>query len=200
MDFVRVGQRLADGRRVCEVRYYVGAVREDLARVREQRRFLRALREQGVEVFLGRIQRNRMSAQAAAERAGLRSAFAGREDEVPPDLWETLRAYWNSTPTQYKEKGVDTRISVDLVDLAYRDDYEVAYLLSADGDFVPAVAVARRLGKTVFAASPGSGNELKKAVNGYLKLSPAWFDGLYLRGGRRRSAEAGPTGGDTPVS
>ena len=175
-----VAERLVQGRELREVRFYIGAVGEDLARIREQQRFLKSLREQGVVVFLGRIQRSRMSRQAREERRLLRHAFAGREHEVPRDLFKTLRNYWNSTPPQYREKGVDTRMSVDIVDLAYRDEYGAAYLISGDADFVPAVEIARRLGKTVVAASPRPGYELTKAVHHYLRLTPDWFDGLYL--------------------
>ena len=99
---------------------------------------------------------------------------------MPTDLLDTLRAYWGSAPPEYREKGVDTRISVEVVDLAHRDEYDAAYLLSADADFVPAVEVARRLGKTVVAASPRPGYGLTRAVHKYLKLTPDWFDGLCL--------------------
>lgn len=180
LDHWKVAERLVGGRELREVRFYIGAVGEDLSRIREQQRFLDSLREQGVVVFLGRVQRSRMSPQAREERRRLRSAFTGREHEVPRDLFETLKDYWNSAPPQYREKGVDTRMSVDLVDLAHRDEYEAAYLLSGDADFVPAVEVARRLGKTVFAASPRPGYELTRAVHAYLKVSRGWFDGLYL--------------------
>lgn len=179
LDHRKVAERLARGRKLREVRFYVGAVHEDLSRFQAQQRFLASLDEQGVVVFLGRIQRERMSPQARDERARLRHAFAGREQEVPQDLFETLRTYWNSAPPVFREKGVDTRLSVDLVDLAHRDEYDAAYLLSADADFVPAVEVARRLGKTVVAASPRPGYGLTRAVDKYLKLTPDWFDGLY---------------------
>ncbi len=179
LDYRGLAERLVGGRQLRGVRYYIGAVGEDLARIREQQRFLDFLREQGVVVLLGRIQRSRMSRQASEERGRLRRAFAGREHEVPRDLLETLRAYWNSAPSEYREKGVDTRLSVDLVDLTHRDEYDAAYLLSADADFVPAVEVAHRLGKTVFAASPRPGYGLTKAVDKYLKLTRDWFDGLY---------------------
>lgn len=176
----KVAAKLVQSGEPRQIRYYVGAVRNDLSRIREQRRFLDSLRDQGVIVFLGKIQRNPMSQRAAEERARLHRAFTGREQEVPPDLLDTLRAYWNSAPPEYREKGVDTRISVDLVDLAHRDEYDAAYLLSADADFVPAVQVARRLGKTVFVASPRPGYELTKAVQHYLRVTRDWFDGLYL--------------------
>lgn len=179
LDYRSVAEKLVRGRQLREVRYYIGAVGEDLARVRQQQRFLDSLREQGVVVLLGRIQRSRMSREAGEERRLLRQAFEGREHEVPRDLFETLRTYWNSAPPQYREKGVDTRLSVDLVDLAHRDEYDAAYLLSGDADFVPAVEIARRLGKTVIAASPRGGYELTRAVNTLLKLTRDWFDGLY---------------------
>ena len=180
LDHRKMAERLVQGRELRQVRYYIGAVGENPSRVRQQRRFLDSLREQGVVVFLGKIQRNRMSRQAAEERTRLRQAFAGREPEVPRDLLETLRAYWNSAPPEYREKGVDTRMSVDLVDLAHRDEYDAAYLLSADSDFVPSVEIARRLGKTVFAASPRPGYDLTKVTHRYLRVSGGWFDGLYL--------------------
>lgn len=179
LDHRRVAEKLVRNRELREVRYYVGAVRDDLARIREQRRFLDSLRDQGIVVFLGKIQRNPMSRRAAEEREQLRRAFTGREHEMPPDLLDTLSAYWDSAPPEYREKGVDTQISVEVVDLAHRDEYDAAYLLSADADFVPAVEVARRLGKTVVAASPRPGYGLTRAVDKYLKLTPDWFDGLY---------------------
>ncbi len=37
------------------------------------------------------------------------------------------------------EKQVDVAIAVDLVTMAFRDQYDVAYFLSADADFVSAV-------------------------------------------------------------
>ena len=180
LDHRRVAEKLVRGRELREIRFYIGAVGEDLSRIREQRRFLDSLRDQGVAVCLGRIQRLPMSPLAREERRRLRNAFAGREQEVPPDLLETLRAYWTSAPSEYREKGVDTRITGDLVDLAHRDEYDAAYLLSADSDFVPAVEIVHRLGKIVFVANPRPGNDLTKVVHRYLKVSRGWFDGLYL--------------------
>ena len=48
-------------------------------------------------------------------------------------------------------------IAVDMVVKAMEDEFDVAYLLSADGDFVPAVETVRKMGKKVFAASPVKG-------------------------------------------
>ena len=38
-----------------------------------------------------------------------------------------------------EEKGVDVRIAIDLIKLAWADDYDTAVLVSADKDFIPLV-------------------------------------------------------------
>lgn len=75
---------------------------------------------------------------------------------------------------------MDTAITADLVDLAHRDEYDVAYLLSADSDFIPAVRIVLRLGKTVFGVSARRSRELGQAVTKYIPVRSDWFEGLYL--------------------
>jgi uncharacterized LabA/DUF88 family protein len=41
------------------------------------------------------------------------------------------------------EKRTDVNIGVQLVRDAYRNDYDVAYIVSGDGDFIPAIMVAK---------------------------------------------------------
>lgn len=57
-------------------------------------------------------------------------------------------AQWES------EKGIDASLTVHLFDTM--DSWDVAYLLSGDADFVPAVASLRRRGKIVIGAGFGS--------------------------------------------
>ena len=180
LHYPAVARKLACDRSVCAVRYYVGRVATPIATAAAQGRFLETLRQQGVRVSLGRMQRNPMSRRAAEDRSRLARACAGREHEIPPDLMQTIDAFCHSRPSEYREKQVDTRIAVDLVDLAHRDRYDVAYLLSADADFIPAVEVVRRLGKEVFAVATFRGDELKEAVTGFVKVSVDWFEGLYV--------------------
>lgn len=59
--------------------------------------------------------------------------------------------------------------------MAFRHEYETAYLLSADGDFTPAVTAVRGLGKKVFAVSLGPGAKLAGAVDSYIRLRREWF-------------------------
>ena len=73
---------------------------------------------------------------------------------------------------------MDVSIAVDMVRMAYEDKYDVAYLLSADGDFVPVVEAVRLRRKIVFAASPVVGYELKKTADAFILLKNKWFFGL----------------------
>ena len=71
-----------------------------------------------------------------------------------------------------------------MVSAAMKDGFDVAYLISADGDFIPAVEMVREAGKKVFAATPASGYELKKAVNHFICLKPQWFSDDIILGSR----------------
>lgn len=48
-----------------------------------------------------------------------------------------------------EEKGVDIKIAVDMLDMAWRNVYDVAVLVSDDTDFIPAIETISSLGKKV---------------------------------------------------
>ena len=53
--------------------------------------------------------------------------------------------------TGYKQKGIDTLISIDMLSKAYENHYDVAFLLAGDRDFEPVVkAVKDDAGKNVY--------------------------------------------------
>ena len=56
---------------------------------------------------------------------------------TPDDLWT------------YVEKGIDVKISVDMITLALKDVYDTAILVSGDGDFVPVINQLKELRKSV---------------------------------------------------
>lgn len=60
----------------------------------------------------------------------------------------------------YVIKGDDIHIAVDMVKGAYEDAYDIAILVSGDGDFVPAVNAIQEKGKS--------------AENAYFKKSLSW--------------------------
>lgn len=50
---------------------------------------------------------------------------------------------------EFAVKGDDIHLATDMLSLAYEDIYDVAILVSGDGDFVPAVWKVQKLGKKV---------------------------------------------------
>lgn len=59
------------------------------------------------------------------------------------------KGYLNDAGDKPVEKLVDVMLALDLALGAARDEYDVAALISADGDFAPAVDEARSAGKEV---------------------------------------------------
>jgi len=51
------------------------------------------------------------------------------------------------------EKGVDVKLAVDLIVNAYKDNYDVAVLISNDADFIPSIEEVKKLGKQVYNVS-----------------------------------------------
>ena len=77
------------------------------------------------------------------------------------------------------EKAVDVMLAVDLVTMAERDEFDAAYILSADGDYSPAVEAATALGKTIYACSPTPGAALASVAKAFIRLRADWFGDCY---------------------
>ncbi len=73
------------------------------------------------------------------------------------------------------EKGVDTRLSIDMVRFAANNSFDTAILLSGDEDFVPAIQAVNDMGKQAWCATWS--NELSP------KLRTACFGHINLRRG-----------------
>jgi len=78
-----------------------------------------------------------------------------------PKVFSVREALWNLgfQPKVFKKirrdekaKGVDIRLTTDLLVGAYRDIYDVAVLITGDGDYVPLVEEVKGLGKLVYVA------------------------------------------------
>ena len=81
------------------------------------------------------------------------------------------------------EKGVDMRIGVDLVSHASADLYDVAILVSGDGDYEYAVQAAKNRGKHIEVACFRSSRSdaLLQASDYMHELTTLFFDGLFVR-------------------
>ena len=86
---------------------------------------------------------------------------------------------------QVREKGVDTIVTTTLLSGVLRDTYDVAILVSADGDFASAIDEVRAHKKEVFVAFFGdaSSYHLRQSANGFRDLSALDYDDLRLRHG-----------------
>lgn len=71
----------------------------------------------------------------------------------------------------YGEKGVDTRLAIDMVKFAWEDAYDVAVLVSADRDFKPVIELLNAKGKQIIhGAFPPNGMVLTNACWGRIDI------------------------------
>lgn len=74
-------------------------------------------------------------------------------------------------------KGVDIKMTVDILTNIYHDNLDIVYLMSGDGDYVPIIEEAQRWGKLVYLAafSNGLNKKLKNIVDKFIDLDKIYF-------------------------
>ena len=178
-----ISQKLVQDRMWVETRYYVGRVPQvDNPRLyADQRRFVSQVESEDgrISVHFGRLEQRPVKDTSAIR---LRRYLADLNIQIPRRIYRGLYEIANedSGATTWVEKAVDVMLAIDVVVMAERDQYDTAYILSADGDFTPAVDAARACGKHVIAASPARGAKLAASVNTYIRLQSDWFSDCYL--------------------
>ncbi len=182
LDYKKISEKLLGPRNWIGTRYYIGRVdsRQGATVYADQRRFIDALEKTDprITVHLGRIEPRVVESEAASE---LLQYVHGLKMKIDTRVFTELVALAkrHEQALVWVEKAVDVQLAVDMVVMADRDEYDAAYLLSADGVFTGAVEHVRTLGKKVYAACPGHGAQLARAVNSFIHLSTGWFDGCY---------------------
>ena len=160
------------------MRYYVGQVNqaEEAKQYADQRRFISKLEasDARITVRLGRLETRYVNSSAASELLGYLGSLKTRIDTTVYKDLIGLGQRHQRFPVKI-EKAVDVMLAVEMVVQAERGEYDCAYLLSADGDFTPAVEAVRGLGKKVYIGSPAYGACLAAAANAYIRLDSAWF-------------------------
>lgn len=136
-DYRRFADNLTASDEVTDIRYYIGAVKQQAGDDKEkskklysdQQKFIAKLQQQNIEIILGQLIQH-------------------------PDR-------------SFHEKGVDVKIAVEMIRYAREDKCDVLYLLSSDTDLVPAVEEVQSLGKkVVYVGAPhGQSFGLTKASN-----------------------------------
>ncbi len=81
----------------------------------------------------------------------------------------------------YLQKGVDTLIATDLVAMAFLNHYDVAVLVSGDGDLAPAVDAVKAAGKQIIVATfPRSrSTAVAKSCDQQVTLSSSFMSDCY---------------------
>ena len=182
LDYAKISSKLVGPRDWLGTRYYIGRLSQsgNSRLYADQRRFLSLLEntDPRISTHLGRIELRKYEENAARE---LHAYLGSLRTRIDPRIFKDLMsiAKKHRRGFVHVEKAVDVMLAVDMVTMAVKDEYDTAYLLSADGDYTPAVESAREEGKNVFAASPGFGRKLAGVVNSYIRLTPDWFDDCY---------------------
>lgn len=178
LNYAKVSLKIVGARDWIGTRYYTGQVQQkgDTTLYAKQRKYMAWLeaRDSRISVHYGRLEERHETNEFAKE---VRRYLGTLPVRIDPAVYRDLvtMAKQHETTSFMVEKAVDVMLAVDLVRLAVRDKYDVAYILSADGDYTPAVEAAKEVGKKVFAASINPGAELAKVVYRSIPLKPNWF-------------------------
>jgi len=180
LDYAKISKKLVGAREWVQTRYYIGALDQEWNphAYKEQRRFLDRLTrtDSRIAVALGRLEPRREVNPLAREIRTLLAARAAPLDVSLAMELDRLVAKHEQLVV-LREKAVDIMLAVDLMRL--RGSYDTAYLLSADGDFTPALEAVAAEGADVFAASPDVSYALRQVVRTFIHLRPAWFADCY---------------------
>ncbi len=183
LDYGMISLKLLGPRAWTETRYYIGRVPQtgNPQLYADQRRFTAFLQsaDSRISVHFGRLEPRLNENAAASELQRYLASLPTRIDAgLYRDLSDIVRRH-RKTHVMV-EKAVDVMLAVDLVVMAERNLFDAAYLLSADGDFTPAVQAVQAHGKKVYVVSPASGAQLAAVANSFIKLKREWFDDCYL--------------------
>lgn len=183
LSYAKMSLKLLGPREWIGTRYYIGALDQNwnATDYANQRRFLSLIQNDDprITVHLGRLER-RPQANPLAD------ALLNLLDDPALPVSSKLRAQLRALARGHakvetlKEKAVDIMLALDMVEMARTGGYDAAYLLSADGDFTPAVQIARHQhGRKVYCASPGFSSALQGVANAFINLDKEWFADCY---------------------
>ncbi|MCY4281607.1 MAG: NYN domain-containing protein [Gammaproteobacteria bacterium] len=183
LDYAQFSRKLVINREWLETRYYIGRVKQegDTTRYQKQQKFLHQLKTfDKVNYFLGRVERREMKGASKKLNKWL-NALPNRPDvSISPKIVEELRRVASIDSVTWVEKAVDVMIATDMVSMAHENKYDIAYLLSADGDFTHAIKKVRDAGCKILVASPVPGYQISKAADSFIRLDRKFFHGCWL--------------------
>jgi len=113
------------------------------------------------------------------KRINTLKGVTARDVNIPGEQREPLvyickKCNYEGKAEAVSEKGVDSTLTVHLFDTM--DSWNVAFLLSGDADFVPAVASLRRRGKTIIGGGfPDASTALVRECYDYVNLNETFL-------------------------
>ena len=175
------------GYRLGKVFFYEGKHRpgfRDENELASEARYHDALRSRSIVVRLGRL-----NEAPVVVKGPLKSALLELERSlgIPglPDLVAARLAHMQNRNPMVRQKGVDTLIVLDLIDLASSHDQHISVLMSGDQDLAPAVEKVHEMGGRVLLLkaprATGIGQDLRRAVSGSVVLGDTLFATTYRR-------------------
>lgn len=182
VDYRKICTKLAQGRSLVYIGYYVGRLNTEAPGYGQQRAFFHRLEQQSIHIVPGRIEKRPIKNAISDKVDNLLMWLTNNvKSQLALPLYNILRQQVSNLVLGdvWVEKAVDVHLAVDIISKAHMNEYDIVYLLSADGDYTPAVQEVKQFGKTVFAVSPAHGNELSKVVDTYIKLKVDWFHDCY---------------------
>jgi hypothetical protein len=172
----------------------------------DQRSFVGKLQstDSRISIHFGRIEPRPAENDAAGELQRYLHAMTVRIDSgVFRDLVAIASKYKNIA---WVEKAVDVQIAIDMVVMAARDEYDAAYLLSADGDFTGVVEFVRGLGRrftlrALVTVRSSRKQQIRSSVSPPLGSTIVTIDDLKLRPApSRASLQPRDFGTETPLA
>lgn len=178
-----------DSAQLLRAYWYDGAYEPNHKMAAAQRRYLDAIAlTPGVQLRLGNISETRSKLQRPILKAiDATAASVGIE---PSDLRSAFTMHWKFSPER-RQKGVDTRIVLDLVRLARSQVCRTAILVAGDRDLAEAVRTAQDDGCRVVVATPQIGDvakELKQLADVVIEIDKPTMRTLVRSGGATASA------------
>ncbi len=152
IDYAFLKERLAGDRKLVSARYF-GSYKSEPTE--EDERLQGAIREAGFELVMRRLKADLFMKKLPR---GVTYAM-----EMGPD----------SDPFVYSEKGVDVALVTEMLSGAWNDGYDIAILVSGDGDYAGAVRELIQHGKKVEVVSflHSASRELARSASRFLDLA-----------------------------
>jgi uncharacterized LabA/DUF88 family protein len=158
--------------------------------VAQRRYFDRIAKVPGIQLRLGHLQVKKTPKWQYAVKSALKEIGVTEED---------FRKHFTFRP-ELEQKGVDTRITLDMVRLAQQRVYDAAILVGGDRDLAEPVRVAQDEGCRMVVAAPQYGTiaaELKQLADEVRRLSKSDLEPLFQVSQEDSGKAAEPPAGST---